>query len=55
MKFDFKENSPLEQVKKSSTPTLFIHGDRDSVVPFWMNSTVFFTSHGSAANRAFLV
>ncbi len=37
LKFDFKENSPLEQVKKSSTPTLFIHGDKDSVVPFWMN------------------
>lgn len=36
LKFDFKDNSPLEQVKKSSTPTLFIHGDKDSVVPFWM-------------------
>lgn len=37
LKFDFKDNSPLEQVKKSSTPTLFIHGDKDSTVPFWMN------------------
>lgn len=36
LNFDFKDNSPLEQVKKSSTPTLFIHGDKDSVVPFWM-------------------
>lgn len=36
LRFDFKDNSPLEQVKKSSTPTLFIHGDKDSVVPFWM-------------------
>ena len=36
LKFDFKENSPLEQIKKSSTPTLFIHGDKDSVVPFWI-------------------
>ena len=35
--FDLKENSPLEQVKKSETPTLFIHGDKDSTVPFWMN------------------
>lgn len=37
LKFDFNDNSPLEQVKKSDTPTLFIHGDKDSVVPFWMN------------------
>ena len=37
LKFDFKDNSPLKQVEKSDTPTLFIHGDRDSVVPFWMN------------------
>lgn len=35
--FDIKDNSPLEQVKKSKTPTLFIHGDKDSTVPFWMN------------------
>ncbi len=35
-KFDFKQASPLRQVKKSSTPTLFIHGDRDDFVPFWM-------------------
>ena len=34
--FEFKENSPLEQVKKSKTPTLFIHGDKDTVVPFEM-------------------
>ena len=31
--FDIKEASALEQVKKSKTPTLFIHGDEDSVVP----------------------
>lgn len=35
--FDLKENSPLKQVKKSKTPTLFIHGDKDDFVPFWMN------------------
>ncbi len=35
--FNLKDNSPLNQVKKSKTPTLFIHGDRDSMVPFWMN------------------
>lgn len=36
-KFDFKKTSPLEQVKKSKTPTLFIHGDKDDFVPLWMN------------------
>lgn len=36
-KFDFKKTSPLEQVKKSRTPTLFIHGDKDDFVPLWMN------------------
>lgn len=27
---------PIEQVKKSTTPILFIHGDHDEFVPFWM-------------------
>ena len=31
--FDIKEASALEQVKKSNTPTLFIHGSDDTVVP----------------------
>ena len=35
--FDFKEASALKQVRKSKTPTLFIHGDRDDFVPLWMN------------------
>lgn len=35
--FDLKKASALEQVKKSKTPTLFIHGDKDAMVPFWMN------------------
>lgn len=39
--FDMKVNSPLEQVKKSKTPTLFIHGDKDSTVPFWMNYSLY--------------
>lgn len=34
--FDIKEASALEQVKKSKTPTLFIHGNDDSVVPVSM-------------------
>jgi hypothetical protein len=31
--YSFAEASPLDQVKKSTTPTLFIHGDQDSFVP----------------------
>ena len=38
-KFSFKEASALNQVRKSVTPTLFIHGERDTFVPFWMLET----------------
>ena len=34
--YDFKQASALEQVKKSSTPTLFIHGSEDELVPYDM-------------------
>ena len=34
--FDIKEASALEQVKRSHTPTLFLHGSDDSVVPVEM-------------------
>lgn len=30
------EASPIKQIKKSITPILFIHGDKDSFVPFFM-------------------
>ncbi|WP_300954452.1 alpha/beta hydrolase, partial [uncultured Clostridium sp.] len=30
------ESSPIKQIKKSITPTLFIHGDKDDFVPFFM-------------------
>lgn len=30
------EASPIKQIKNSITPTLFIHGDKDSFVPFFM-------------------
>lgn len=34
--WNFKEASPLESVKKSTHPMLFIHGDKDDFVPTWM-------------------
>ena len=34
--FDIKEASALKQVKKSKTPILFIHGEKDTVVPVSM-------------------
>ena len=34
--FNFKEASTINQVKKSKTPTLFIHGDQDDFVPTYM-------------------
>jgi fermentation-respiration switch protein FrsA (DUF1100 family) len=34
--YSFEEASALEQVKKSRVPTLFIHGEADTVVPFEM-------------------
>lgn len=36
VRMDFKQASPLNAVKKSKTPTLFIHGDADELVPFYM-------------------
>lgn len=34
--FDMKKASAIEQLKKAKTPTLFIHGEEDTFVPFEM-------------------
>lgn len=39
--FDIKEASAKKQVIRSETPTLFIHGDADSFVPFHMVKIVY--------------
>lgn len=39
--FNFKKCSPCEAVKKSVTPTLFIHGEADDFVPFEMLGEVY--------------
>ena len=39
--YKVQDGSALEQVKKSKTPTLFIHGELDSFVPFEMLDKVY--------------
>lgn len=39
--FDFKEASAVEQLKKSKTPTIFIHGDKDTFLPYEMLDKVY--------------
>lgn len=34
--YSLKEASPIDQVAKSKTPILYIHGDRDDFVPYYM-------------------
>ncbi|MBD5083837.1 MAG: alpha/beta hydrolase [Clostridiales bacterium] len=39
--FGFKEASAVEQLKKASLPMLFIHGEDDTFVPYWMLDEVY--------------
>ncbi len=39
--FDFKKCAPVKAVAKSKTPTLFIHGEKDDLVPYWMLDKVY--------------
>lgn len=41
MGYDLRDASPLEAVERSSTPTLFIHGTRDELVPPAMMGKLF--------------
>lgn len=34
--FDFKESSPIDAIRKTDVPILFIHGDKDDFVPYFM-------------------
>ena len=34
--FDFKKCSPIKAVSHSKIPTLFIHGEEDTFVPYFM-------------------
>lgn len=39
--FDFTKASAVEQLKKAKIPMLFIHGDKDTFVPYWMLDVVY--------------
>ena len=39
--YDLKKANPCDAVKKSKTPTLFIHGADDSFIPSWMMNKLF--------------
>lgn len=39
--FGFKEASAVEQLKKTKLPMLFIHGEEDTFVPYWMLDVVY--------------
>ena len=45
--FDLDEFSPIEQVKKSKIPTIFVHGDKDFFVPLEMSVKNFEASNAS--------
>lgn len=51
--YSFEEASSLAQVKKSKTPTLFIHGETDAFVPFSMVGELY--SACSAPKELFIV
>ncbi len=42
--YSITEASALRQVERSVTPTLFIHGEEDTFVPFWMREGLY---HGA--------
>lgn len=45
--FDIDEFSPVEQVKKSKIPTIFVHGDEDFFVPIEMTKKNYEVSNAS--------
>ena len=44
--YNLKDASALESVKKSSTPILFIHGDRDDMIPVQMSKDLYEAANG---------
>lgn len=50
--WDFKDCSPINAVSVSDTPTLFIHGEADKVVPFWMMEALYESCNAPKAKLA---
>ena len=48
-KFDIEQTSPLECVKRSTIPTIFIHGDNDTLVPVEMSKALYEAKIGKKA------
>ena len=42
--YSLKEASPIKQVSKSKTPILYIHGDKDDFVPYYMMDELYNTT-----------
>lgn len=42
-KYDFRDASPIEHIKKAKVPVLFIHGMADDFVPFYMEKQLYET------------
>lgn len=43
--YGFREASTIKQVKKSKTPTIFIHGTKDKFVPFCMLNKIYMSAN----------
>lgn len=50
--FDLRNKSPLDGVRRSTVPTLFIHGDKDRFVPFGMVRALY---EANASDKRLLV
>lgn len=61
-KYSFKDASPITSVKKAKKPILFIHGDKDDFVPYYMMNELYdacasekdcVTVHGAVHARSY--
>ncbi len=50
--WNFKDCSPIDAVSVSDTPTLFIHGEDDKLVPFWMMEALYESCNAEKAKLA---
>lgn len=44
--WNFKEAAPIRQIRQSTSPMLFIHGEEDTFVPTWMGDSLYQTKPG---------